>query len=44
MRRRKRLDSECEVCYSWLGQRLSMELTTALIPQVLVQCKKKKFF
>uniref|UniRef100_A0A1I8BNF5 Uncharacterized protein n=1 Tax=Meloidogyne hapla TaxID=6305 RepID=A0A1I8BNF5_MELHA len=35
MRRRKRLDSECEVCYSWLDQRLSIELTSALIPEVL---------
>nr|CAD2128338.1 unnamed protein product [Meloidogyne enterolobii] len=35
MRRRKKLDSECEICYAWLDRRLSIELTSALIPEVL---------
>jgi hypothetical protein len=35
MRQRKRLNSECEICFSWLDQHLSMELTSALIPEVL---------
>lgn len=35
IRKRKRLDSECEVCLSRLEQRLSTEMTTALFPEVL---------
>jgi len=40
MRRRKKLDSECEICYAWLDRRLSIELTSALIPEVLHKCMK----
>lgn len=34
-RKRKRLDSQCEVCLSQLEQRLSTEMTTALFPEIL---------
>lgn len=34
-RKRRRLDSQCEICLNQLEQRLSTEMTTALFPEVL---------